>query len=241
MRDGGRAPAWFSSSWKADELMLGRRHLTWVSRVLLGAVAIAAALGALALWSASSNDHTAPGVLPVTTSQAPAEVATSAGPKLVRSLKTGPGPAGQLIIPSLDVTAPMTWTAITNGEFDVPADVSSVGVWSGGARPGDRAGAVLAVGHVSDNTDRPGALHDLPTIQTGARVEILDPDGRTWTYRVTAIDEYGQNNLPRDLTSSEAPVLRLVSCTRRVVTDGGRAFHYTHNVVITATPQGAPS
>lgn len=221
--------------------MHANRHSAWVSRVLLGVAAIAAVtLGGLALWSTSSNDHA--NALPVTANQdAPAGTATSAGPKLVRSLKTGPGPAGQLNIPSLDVAAPMGWTTITRGIFDVPADVSSVGVWSGGARPGDRAGVILAVGHVSDNKDRPGALHDLQTIQPGALIELVDKTGRTWSFRVKTIDEYRQDDLPADLTTSEAQVLRLVSCTRRVLTHGGRAFHYTDNVVITATPQGEPS
>jgi hypothetical protein len=215
------------------------RRRTWVSRVLLGVAVIAATLGGVLLWTGDDDSHAEP--LAVSSPQIPVDGATSAGPKLVRSNKTGPGPAGQLLIPSLNINAPLVWTSITGGQFDVPADVSSVGVWSDGARPGDPSGAIVAAGHVSDNSDRPGALHDLSAIKTGAPMQVVDDAGDTLTYTVTSVREYGQDKLPADLTTSDSPVLRVISCARRIITHGGRAFHYTDNIVITATPQGATS
>ena len=80
----------------------------------------------------------------------------------------------------------------------------------------------------------PGAFYSLHEAREGDAVRIRTADGRTFTYRVTAVRSYRKNALPASIFSSAGrPRLVLVTCGGPFNPSTG---HYRDNVVLTAVP-----
>jgi TQXA domain-containing protein len=127
---------------------------------------------------------------------------------------------------------------ISNGAVNVPGNVNRLGTVTPSAGLGDAVGTTVIVGHVSDDSDSPGAFYRLSKAKKGQVITVKQA-GKTYRFRVTSIKKYSRANgghPPASVFSTTgAHKLALISCTDKVVSAGGR-FHYTRNVVVTATP-----
>ncbi|WP_183407012.1 class F sortase [Nocardioides marmorisolisilvae] len=146
-----------------------------------------------------------------------------------------PGAGGTLRIPSLGIAAPIDAVGLDGTAMAVPNDVERVGWLTSTARAGDVVGASVLAGHVSDEHDRPGALHPLIRIKLGARIFWTTPSGDTASFRVVRIRLVPRaQGLPAAMFSAASRrELNLVTCAVRVTTPQG-GFHYTSNLVVTA-------
>lgn len=135
----------------------------------------------------------------------------------------------RLAIAALGISAPLREVGVSGSELEIPDDPAEVGLWRGGAMPGDETGTVLVSGHVSWNGER-GALWTLAASSPGDTIQLVRDDGQVSGWRVTSI-----SRLPRDadhpelFTSSGIHRLVVVTCGGPVV-DG----HYRDLVVVEA-------
>jgi hypothetical protein len=138
----------------------------------------------------------------------------------------------RLVIPSLGVDAPLDTAATTDGELQLPTDISHVALWDGSARIAEARGTLLVAGHL-DNADRQaGALHDLAFARPGAEL-VLVRHQVTTRWRVSGLRVAAKADLPGDLWAGASGPRRLY-----VVTCGGPVVdgHYADNVIVTALP-----
>ena len=142
----------------------------------------------------------------------------------------------RLRIARISVDAPVGEYGIDleTGQMDVPANVSEVGWYRFGPKPGEPGSAVLAA-HVDLEGYGPGVFFDLAVLEPGDRIEIVYADDSERTFEVEARATYLKDELPLDVIFSREgpPALTLVTC-------GGdfnsRISSYDSNVVVYARP-----
>ncbi|WP_436794779.1 class F sortase [Actinospongicola halichondriae] len=118
-----------------------------------------------------------------------------------------------------------------NGEMEIPG-VDDVGWYELGVAPGEVGSAVLAAHIAYDGVD--GVFRHLERLSDGDDVSVAFDDGSSRRYRITAVTEYGKDELPAELFSRTLPE-RLV-----LITCGGEfnasIRSYESNVVAFAEP-----
>lgn len=146
--------------------------------------------------------------------------------------------AGVLRIPSLRIATPVDAVRLDHGVMAIPDSPARVGWLRTTAARGDRIGASVLSGHVSDIHDAPGALSRLRGIRRGAVITWTGPGGDRHRFIVTGTARYPRSRgVPARLFRVTGPhLLHLVTCADRVQTSGG-GFHYTANLVVTAREQ----
>jgi hypothetical protein len=194
-------------------------------------------------WLAQEGPETGPA--------APAEPVPPPGP--TRRIPPGPasGPASEaphtrlraapapvaLHIERLDVRAPIAPVGVApDGGMEIPDDVGVVGWYAarvGRVSPGDAGTAVIA-GHRDSRVQGEGALHDLASLRTGDRIDVIHLDGQVSSWQVDGLLTTRRDELPTDLLFARdgEPRLALVTC--------GGAFDrgtrsYTHNTIVLAS------
>jgi LPXTG-site transpeptidase (sortase) family protein len=147
-----------------------------------------------------------------------------------------PGPA-RIVIPRLDVAAPVVAVSVgSGGQLAVPPTTSEAAWYAGGPVPGEAGSAVIAA-HV-DYNGRPGVFFQLDQLTVGDQIIVIDAVGSSHTFVVRSRGEYAKTTLPTAQIFSRAgpPTLTLVTC-------GGEfrpALHsYADNIVVQATPIAA--
>jgi hypothetical protein len=159
--------------------------------------------------------------------------ATPLSPSPTTQVETPPGPPARLVIPALDVDAPVDPVDAPGADLQVPDDPARVGWWRAGATPGERSGSALLAGHVDTATDGPGALFLLDRLGPGDAVSVVTTWGEV-RYVIAAVRHYAKPDLPDDLADTARPArLVIVSC--------GGPFDrvqrsYLDNVVVYAIP-----
>ena len=106
-------------------------------------------------------------------------------------------------------------------------------VW--GAEPGEPYGSVVVAGHVDDRRETV-ALFRLRSLRLGDTIVALGDDGRSRTYRVSAVREVRKQQLVARLEPFRQDV-----ATRLVLVTCGGAFDpvkrsYADNIVVFAVP-----
>jgi hypothetical protein len=159
----------------------------------------------------------------------------------------GPDPV-RLRIARITVDAPVEEYGIDleTGQMDVPANVSEVGWYRFGPKPGEPGSAVLAA-HVDLDGYGPGVFFDLEVLEPGDRIEIVYADDTKKMFEVEARATYLKDELPLDVIFNREgrPALTLITC-------GGdfdsSISSYDSNVVVYALPvlgassgEGSPS
>lgn len=150
-----------------------------------------------------------------------------------------PGYPDRVIIPTLDVDAPVLPIEAPDRTLVPPADPQVLGWWADGAQPGADTGSALVVGHTVHSGG--GALDDLETLDEGDQVLVRStrtPGGEgslhTMEYVVETVRVYRKGRLAEraaELFSQEVDGrLVLLTCEDW---DGTR---YLSNVVVTAVP-----
>ena len=158
----------------------------------------------------------------------------------VNRVDHGPDPV-RLRIAGISVDAPIGRYGIDleTDQMDVPANVSEVGWYKFGPRPGEPGSAVLAA-HVDLEGYGPGVFFDLEALEPGDRIEIVYADDTKTTFEVEARAIYRKDELPLDVIFSREgpPALTLITC-------GGdfdsSISSYDSNVVVYARPVGGAS
>lgn len=226
----------------------GRRHRRPVA---VGAAVAAGAL--LAMTGCGSGGETttdapAPDSGPAATAGPPA--AGGGLPPLPESFEVSARPATpagsqsrtarptRVRLPSGAVVPVRTASTTAAGRLAVPDDVELAGWWDGGARLGERYGAMLIASHVDSRTQGVGPFAELLEVSTGDPVEVTAAR-LAKTFRVADVEVLPRDELPSrdDLFSAAGPSrLVLVTCAPPFVAAAGG---YQNLVVVTATPPGA--
>ena len=214
------------------------RGLARVSTWLALAGLALAAVGAWLWFRDPSPAQREPGE-DVAASSASPPVSPSASPSASTSPAVAvraawkPGAPRRVVIPSLDVDAPVVPIKAPDGTLIPPADPQQLGWWSDGARPGDR-GSVLVTGHTVHTGG--GALDDLETVERGDPVTVRTVTGDR-RYVVKKVRVYSKGTVAQDaqrLFSQDVPGrLVLVTC------EDWNGVQYLSNVVVVAKPLGA--
>ena len=215
--------------------MLDRRRL-----LLLGAGAGGALLGACgtdersAATGASSSGRSSSSGAPSPSGSTSAPAGPAASPLATPDYPTGVLPA-RLLIPSIDVDAPVVELQLGRDEVEVPEDFATAGWWVQTRRPGEIGPSVLG-GHV-DSTTGPAVFFRLPEVVPGAEVVVVGDDG---TQVVFVVDEGVQVDKvarPPEVFAfgQPRPELRLITCTGEF---DPAARSYTDNYVLLAHQEG---
>ena len=143
----------------------------------------------------------------------------------------------RLIIPSIQIDAPIIPVSMDGTTLTPPDDASMVGWWTGSAKIGSKVGQTLITGHTVHYGG--GQMDHLGAIQPNAIIEIVTPGGTIW-YRETQVQVYSKDQITQhaqDLFGQNRKHNRLVlvTCT------GWTGSYYTSNVVVFATPLGIPN
>ncbi|MGV2620457.1 UNVERIFIED_CONTAM: class F sortase [Halobacillus marinus] len=120
----------------------------------------------------------------------------------------------RLVIPSLGVDAPVRALGYTEeGGMAVPDNITDVGWFEPGTKPGNQGNAVIA-GHV-DGKSGPGVFYDLKDLSSGEVIEVYDRTGQKKTFIVSQVAAYPYEDAPiRDLFGpSNQASLNLITCT----------------------------
>jgi LPXTG-site transpeptidase (sortase) family protein len=137
----------------------------------------------------------------------------------------------RLVIPALDVTAPIIGVDAPEGVLTPPGDPELLGWWRGGAVPGARTGSSLVTGHTVHAGDAP--MNDLEHLVAGDDV-LVDTDVGRISYVVTFVRIFRKASLAQSsaqIFSQSVPGrLVLITCEDW---DGEK---YLSNVVVIAVP-----
>lgn len=137
-------------------------------------------------------------------------------------------------VPSVNISAPVLAVGASNGSMDVPANTGTLGWWDKTAQFGDVIGTMVLAGHVSNNSDRPGALYPLRRAKVGEKITI-SRNGTTLTYVIKSMD-YNPRSAPLPSTlfaNTGRNRLALVTCARKETYSDG-SFHYRDNLIVIA-------
>lgn len=165
-----------------------------------------------------------PLVLPTSTAQ-PTAAPTIAGPMAAA------GDPIQVIVPRLQVKAPVVAITGSSGALIPPSDPLMIGWWLEGPKPGDAHGTALLTGHTVHYGG--GAFDHLSSLVVGDRFRIRTAKG-VITYVVQDVRNYTKGALARNATSlfrlTGTPRLLLITCANW----NGRIF--LDNTVVTGAP-----
>jgi hypothetical protein len=141
----------------------------------------------------------------------------------------------RIAIPTIGVDAEVVAVGLEDdGTMEIPADVTTVGWFEPGVRPGQPGTAVLA-GHVDSRTQGPGAFFALRDLDVDDVVVTTAEDGQPQRWRVVTRTRFAKDQLPIDelFTREGDPRLVLITC-------GGSfdatARSYSDNIVVSAVP-----
>jgi hypothetical protein len=143
-----------------------------------------------------------------------------------------------LRIPAIRMSAAVVPTTVEpNGAVIVPEDITTVGWYAPGPRPGDATGSTVIVGHRDGVVQGHGALYSLGALNLGDHVVITTSQGTVIRYRVVAREVLSKRAFAKAATDYFAttgpPRLTLITCGGVYSkADGG----YQANVVVTAVP-----
>ncbi|HTT92558.1 MAG TPA: class F sortase [Acidimicrobiales bacterium] len=158
------------------------------------------------------------------------------------------GGGATLVIPALQLRAPIVATGAVDGSMTIPADIHTVGWYDGIDSTGrttvsaptpwpGQPGVSLLAGHVDWAGEGPGALYFIGQLLPGDPIEVIGSNHKATYWRVSEPPiTVSKAALPGDLfVNSGPPRLALVTCGGPFDT---ATRHYLDNVIVWATPAG---
>jgi Sortase domain len=200
--------------------MAVRRGLRSGTTLLVaGAVLIGTGTAAL-LWPESRVSAEVGSVLtaPTPTPASPTPDPTGTDPVGVPRSPSTPTPTGfapeQLVVPSLQIDAPLTATAVDDDGALVPPEDPARLAWWRGVRPSTGAGSVLVAGHVDMHGYGRGPLARIVDLEPGDRAVLTGADGAKADYVLRGVTTLVKESLPAaELFGTGGPErLVLVTC-----------------------------
>jgi sortase A len=137
-----------------------------------------------------------------------APAASEATTGLVASLPDRP--ATRIVIPALDVDAPVMVVPIRNGTWDVEQITHEVGHLQGTASPGDSSNVVMA-GHITLAAGGYGPFRGLAQLQPGEEVLVYISDQEVYVYEVDSVKTVEATDVEVTYPTAE-PILTLITC-----------------------------
>jgi sortase A len=134
-------------------------------------------------------------------------------------LSTNIGTPDLLVVPSIGVKAKIEPVQKTStGNLDVPKNLSSVGWYSLGTKPGDIGNAVMA-GHEVDQFGLGVVFRHLNKLRIGDVIEVHDVDRKKVRFEVTRTEvyEYDKAPLSEIFGTSTSKNLNLITCNGNFV------------------------
>lgn len=145
----------------------------------------------------------------------------------------------RFILPKIGVDAPIEAVGTdTNGTMALPLELTKVGWYQDGAKPGQRGNAVIA-GHLDSATGAGAIFYNLGNLEPGDNMSVLAADGAYYTFVVTAKVVYPYDEVPIDTVfgKSDEKHLNLVTCTGIW---NATLQTYSHRMIIFSTLEEAP-
>ena len=142
-------------------------------------------------------------------------------------------PPATLVIPKIAVTAPIESVGTDeNGKMLLPQDVSVVGWFSPGFKPGEKGNAVIS-GHLDAATGEGAIFYNLKLIEPEDEIITVNQAGNENHFKVIQKETYPYDQVPIDVIfgKSEERRLNLITCTG--LWNPGEN-NYSHRMVITA-------
>lgn len=119
-------------------------------------------------------------------------------------------PATRIVIPALDVDAPVVIIPIRNGTWDVEQITHEVGHLQGTASPGDSSNVVMA-GHITLTSGGYGPFRGLAQLQPGDEVLVYVGDEEVYVYQVDSLRTVEATDIEVTYPTME-PILTLITC-----------------------------
>lgn len=146
-----------------------------------------------------------------------------------------PATPTRLVVPSLDIRAPVVPVELgDDAVLDPPDDPEVVGWWTGSRRPGADGGQTVLTGHTVHEGG--GVMDRLGRLREGGRYVVVTPRGRVH-YEVDDVETLSTSELAarnQELFAQDRGGNRmlLITCT------GWDGTEFTENVVVSATQLG---
>jgi hypothetical protein len=209
---------------------------------MLAFVAALLVVGILGLtFRMQSGGDTAMGdrVTAVSSEAVPSEPAPSVVPPPVELAPVATlGDPTRIRIPAIGVSASIVPTSVApSGAVNVPSDITTVGWYAPGPRPGDLTGSAVIVGHRDGAVQGHGAFYSLGALSLGDRILVSTDHGFVVQYRIVSREVLSKPRFasaaPEYFAVSGPPRLTLITCGG--VYDKQRGG-YQANVIVTAIP-----
>lgn len=137
-------------------------------------------------------------------------------------------PATRIVIPAIDVDAPVVVIPIRNGTWDVKQITHEVGHLQGTASPGDSSNVVMA-GHVTLTTGGYGPFRGLAQLQPGDEVLVYVGDREVYVYTVDSVKTVKATDIEVAYPTTK-PILTLITCVNWDPVQG----RYSNRLVVVA-------
>jgi sortase A len=137
-------------------------------------------------------------------------------------------PATRIVIPAIDVDAPVVVIPIRNGTWDVEQITHKVGHLQGTTSPGDSSNVVMA-GHITLSTGGYGPFRGLAQLQPGDEVLVYVGDQEVYVYKVDSVKTVKATDVEVVYPTME-PILTLITCVNWDLVQG----RYNDRLVVVA-------
>ncbi|MGE5041779.1 MAG: class F sortase [Candidatus Levyibacteriota bacterium] len=147
------------------------------------------------------------------------------------SSKTSVDIPTQIVIPKLDVSAPIEAVGVDKeNRMDVPKNVYNTAWYKYGPKPGELGSAVID-GHFDTPTGSPSVFWNLKDLSPGDIIRVIDTKGKSYTFSVVEEAKYPVTDIPlmRIFSPNTVPMLNLITCAG--VWDGA-SKSYTQRIVV---------
>ncbi len=138
----------------------------------------------------------------------------SSQPETVKPKPKRYGYPVRLRIAKIGVEAKVQYLALTDdNDLDVPSNITDVGWYKLGVRPGNVGSAVID-GHFNGPKGEPGVFNRLTELKKGDRVLVNDNKGNTINFLVRKTKAFEPDEQPKEVFSSSKGVhLNLITCS----------------------------
>jgi LPXTG-site transpeptidase (sortase) family protein len=119
-------------------------------------------------------------------------------------------PATRIVIPAIEVDAPVVVIPIRNGTWEVEQITQEVGHLQGTASPGDSSNVVMA-GHITLSIGGYGPFKGLAQVQPGDEVLVYVGDQEVYVYKVDSVKTVEATDVEVAYPTTE-PILTLITC-----------------------------
>ena len=118
----------------------------------------------------------------------------------------------RLIIPTINVDANIQSLGINQaGEMEIPTNITDVGWFKFGSKPGEKGSAVIA-GHLNGQNNQLGVFANLDKLEVGDKIIVTDTQNISTTFIVYEKRLYDSGYADDVFNQSDSPHLNLITC-----------------------------